>query len=233
MSSSICVKAILIGSIGVVAETSDIQRRAYNTALRAAGLDWDWDVSTYKELLKHNGGKARLRRLRDQKEASLSDTELSDIHEMKTRIACEQIRRKGVSLRPGFRALIDLAKAAGVPVGFVTTTYRPNIDAIFDGSDPALREQDFAFITTTDDVTRTKPDPEVYRLALDRLGLSPDNVLAIEDSETSLAAAKAAGLTCLATPGAFTADQDFSRADWHADTIDAFLAAQPLMFETA
>ncbi len=37
-------KAILLGSIGVVAETSDIQRRAYNTAFKEAGLDWVWEV---------------------------------------------------------------------------------------------------------------------------------------------------------------------------------------------
>ncbi|MEM8636840.1 MAG: haloacid dehalogenase, partial [Pseudomonadota bacterium] len=57
------IQNILIGSIGVLAETSDIQRRAYNQAFREAGLDWYWDKDTYKSLLLTSGGRKRLRRL--------------------------------------------------------------------------------------------------------------------------------------------------------------------------
>ena len=52
--------AVLFGSIGSIVESSDIQRRAYNQALREAGLSWEWDLDTYAELLTQAGGKERL-----------------------------------------------------------------------------------------------------------------------------------------------------------------------------
>ena len=41
------MKALLLGSIGVLAETSELQRRAYNTAFVAHGVDWHWNIATY------------------------------------------------------------------------------------------------------------------------------------------------------------------------------------------
>lgn len=54
------IKALLFGSIGVLAETSEIQRQAYNQALTEAGLGWQWDAATYRDLLTTVGGKNRL-----------------------------------------------------------------------------------------------------------------------------------------------------------------------------
>ncbi|MEM1086839.1 MAG: HAD-IA family hydrolase [Pseudomonadota bacterium] len=222
-------KAFLIGSIGVVAETSDIQRRAYNQALKEAGLDWHWDVERYKMLLQQNGGRDRLRRLSVEKDAGLSEEEVLKIHARKTDIACEEIMSKGVPLRPGVADLIDLAKTKGSKLAFVTTTYRQNIDAIAKGGRPSLDLTDFEVVMTTDDVKKTKPHPEVYIKALNALGLSAGDCLAIEDSETSLQSAKQAGIKTIVTPGLFTQQQDFSLADgryhtlsdWHAELMGA------------
>lgn len=51
-----------------------------------------------------------------------------------------------------------------------------------------------------DEVSAPKPDPAVYRLALDRLGLLPEDVIAVEDAPHGVAAAQAAGLRCVAIP---------------------------------
>jgi beta-phosphoglucomutase-like phosphatase (HAD superfamily) len=58
--------------------------------------------------------------------------------------------------------------------------------------------QHFEFIVAKEDVTAPKPDPEGYRLALAKLDLPPSEVVALEDSPTGLAAAKAAGLRVIA-----------------------------------
>jgi putative hydrolase of the HAD superfamily len=71
----------------------------------------------------------------------------------------------------------------------------------------------FDVIATGDEVAEPKPDPAVYRLALDRLGVSPDQAIAFEDSPHGVAAAKAAGLRCVAIPN-FHADRaKFAAAD--------------------
>ena len=57
------MKALLLGSIGVLAETSELQRRAYNTAFVAHGVDWHWNIATYCRHLATPGGQNRLRQL--------------------------------------------------------------------------------------------------------------------------------------------------------------------------
>ena len=52
-------KAILFGSIGVLTETSELQRRAYNMALKLNDIKYTWNIGTYCELLKKPGGKKR------------------------------------------------------------------------------------------------------------------------------------------------------------------------------
>ena len=58
------MKALLLGSIGVLAETSELQRRAYNTAFVAHGIDWHWNIATYCRHLDTPGGQNRLQQSR-------------------------------------------------------------------------------------------------------------------------------------------------------------------------
>ncbi len=211
-------KAILLGSIGVLAETSDIQRRAYNAALREFGVDWNWDPDTYRELLKEAGGQQRLKRLSDENGNILTDGTIRNIHRRKTEIACDEVRA-GIDLRTGVADLVQEASQLGIQIALVTSTYRPNIDAIVYGSGGALPINAFATVLTRDDVEAGKPAPDVYLAALQRLGIGADDVVAIEDSEASVASARAAGIHTIATPGEFTRGQDFSNANRVLDSL--------------
>jgi HAD superfamily hydrolase (TIGR01509 family) len=71
----------------------------------------------------------------------------------------------------------------------------------------------FDIITCGSDVTRNKPFPDVYLEAVKRLGLEPEECLALEDTQYGLQAAKDARLSCFAIPHQFSKGQDFSRAD--------------------
>jgi HAD superfamily hydrolase (TIGR01509 family) len=68
-------------------------------------------------------------------------------------------------------------------------------------------------IRTREDVARTKPAPDLYLAAVKALGVAPREAVAFEDSRNGIAAAKAAGLLCVAVPNALTAGMDLSRAD--------------------
>jgi HAD superfamily hydrolase (TIGR01509 family) len=91
------------------------------------------------------------------------------------------------------RALISLAESVrpGMKTALVTTASAESVRAI-------MRQFDFDhvfdLVITGDDVTRHKPDPEAYRLALARLGLEPHECLAFEDSDVGAASASAAGI---------------------------------------
>lgn len=71
----------------------------------------------------------------------------------------------------------------------------------------------FEFALTRVDYVRSKPDPEPYRLAVERMQLPPERCLVIEDSERGLRSAKAAGLTCWMIPSALTRGCLFAGAD--------------------
>ena len=207
--------ALLFGSIGSVVETSDIQRRAYNQALQEAGLDWVWDRDTYAELLTQSGGKERLTMLAAATNSDLTVEQIEQIHARKTEIACDEVMRTQVSLRPGVAELIVLGKERGMKLAFVTTTYQPNVDAIFEAAGAAMSRDDFASIVARTDVAHGKPAPDAYLFALQQLGVEPAEALAIEDTANSVMAAKRAGIAVVATPGELSAGQDF----WQADAV--------------
>ena len=207
--------ALMFGSIGVLVETSDLQRRAYNQAMREAGLDWQWDEETYADLLTQTGGKERLAHLAAATGANLSQDAIDGIHARKTEIAGALMALEGVALRPGVATLAWLAKGRGMKLAFVTTTYQSNIDAVFAAAGDALSPQDFDHIASRDHVARGKPAPDAYLAALEALSVAPQDALAIEDTAISVMAAKRAGIEVVATPGAITANQDF----WQADLV--------------
>ena len=68
-------------------------------------------------------------------------------------------------------------------------------------------------VRTSDDVQRTKPAPDLYLAAVEALGVAPREAIAFEDSMNGIAAAKAAGLRCVAVPNALTSGMDLSQAD--------------------
>lgn len=209
----------MFGSIGAVMETSDVQRRAYNQALKEAGLNWEWSRETYTDLLNQSGGKERLSMLASATSVKLSEEQINAIHARKTQLACNELSAHHTRLRPGVTELFNYAKSHNMKLAFVTTTYRPNIDAIFRSANGALSAADFDYIGTRDNVEQGKPSPESYLTALKHLDASPDDVLVIEDTAASVMSAKRAGLQVIATPGELSGGQDLWQADLVCDSL--------------
>ena len=134
--------ALIFGLIGTVMETSDVQRRAYNQALKEAGLNWVWTREIYAELLSQSGGQERLAMLASATGVNLSAQQIEAIHARKTELACQELMSHQTQPRPGVSELIKWAKARQMKLAFVTTTYQPNIDAIFKSGGNALSESD-------------------------------------------------------------------------------------------
>jgi HAD superfamily hydrolase (TIGR01509 family) len=100
-----------------------------------------------------------------------------------------------VVVRPGVRELLAEVAAAGIPSALVTGSQRLFTEAVLAGT--GFR---FAVTVTADDVARTKPDPEPYRLAAKLLDADPDNCVALEDSPNGVASATEAGCRVVAVP---------------------------------
>ena len=204
---------LFLGSIGVLAETSDIQRRAYNAALAEAGVPWAWNPDTYRSLLGMSGGQDRLRMLADATNTELDDATIISIHGRKTEIACAEVVATPVGLRPGVAEVVAHALDNGVRLGLVTTTYMPNIEAIAEAAGDALPLDRFDVVVSRDDVARGKPAPDAYLRALEITGADPATTVAIEDTAASALAAQGAGLRTIVVPGRLTDDQVIVGAD--------------------
>lgn len=210
------LKALLFGAIGTLAETSDMQRRAFNRAFEEGGLDWQWDEALYQKLLEVSGGKNRVRHYSQEHDAdneNLSEDKITALHSRKTEIYNEMLAQGELSLRPGVARLIGEAKSQGVKLGLASATSPDNINAIADAAGDALSLEDFDVVMNADKVKEGKPAPDVYKICLKDLGVDAADAAAIEDTAISVQAAKNAGLVCVATPGKYTSAQDFSHAD--------------------
>ncbi|MDJ1017574.1 MAG: HAD family hydrolase [Paracoccaceae bacterium] len=206
------LEALIFDVDGTLAETEEAHRQAFNETFAAHGLDWHWTVSDYRDLLKVTGGKERMRHHRGRISATdPDDLTIAALHADKT-WRYGDILARGLDLRPGVARMIDAAREAGLRVAVATTTNRPNVDALAKACFGRPADAVFDVIAAGDEVARKKPAPDVYRLALERLGLTPQSCIAFEDSRNGLLSAQGAGLRVIVTPSRFTDHEVFDGA---------------------
>ena len=103
------------------------------------------------------------------------------------------IATRGVPFMPGADTLIEALYAAGYPLALVTADDLDNVLADFQRCPQPELLQRFSVVITADDVANTKPDPEPYQRAAAYLGVAPEAMLVLEDSDVGAQAALAAG----------------------------------------
>lgn len=118
--------------------------------------------------------------------------------------------QKGIQPKEGVEQLVELLHENSIPIAIGTSsttadTKRKLTDAgIF---------HNFETLVTHDDVTKHKPDPNVYLTAAEKLHIQPSQCIVIEDAPSGIEAAQRAGMKCIAVTAPYTTDQDLSEAD--------------------
>ena len=208
-------QALIFDVDGTLAETEEAHRRAFNETFGDFGLDWHWSRAVYADLLKITGGKERIRHFishyRPDDAERVRDI-VGQLHQEKTARYVRNMGGGGVRLRPGVERLIREAAAAGMRLAIATTTSLPNVKILLDEALGAGATGLFEVIAAGDMVAAKKPAPDVYLLALERLGLPAEACLAIEDSYNGVMAARRAGITTLATTSDYTRLEDLRYA---------------------
>ena len=192
-------KALLLGSIGVLTETSELQRQAYNQALKANDIHYRWNTGTYCKLLQEPGGKKRLSSFDG---GILSTEKITKIHNDKQEIF-ETLVKNGIEPRPGCLDAIKKCKKLGLKLGFITTTTPKTIAVIKEGLTNYINFDDFDLITSDECVNLQKPNQEAYEYALRKLEISASEAVAVEDTKSNQSAASLCGIDCYLFPGEF------------------------------
>lgn len=201
--------AVLFGSISTIADTSELQRQAFNEAFRMHGLDWHWNRDEYRGMLATSGGQSRVSAYA---QARGQEVDAPAVHLTKSEVFRKSLRESSLNVRPGVLETIKDAKANGYKVGFVTTTSAENVASLFAALSPHAQLTDFDVVVDASTVDQPKPDGAAYTYALDRLGEEAGSCVAIEDNVGGVEAATAAGVQCVALPNANTAGHDFGAA---------------------
>lgn len=210
--------AILFGSISTVADTSELQRDAFNKAFAAHGLNWVWDQDLYRSMLADSGGQSRVAQYAE----SVGETvDAKAVHQTKSEIFRESLAIAEVTPRAGVVDAIKYAQANSWQIGLVTTTAGENVSALLSALSPAVASQDFDVIVDSSVVEQPKPDKAAYVHALQQISVEPGACVAIEDNVDGVASAVAAGVACVAFPNQNTSEQDFAAAALRVDRLDA------------
>ena len=194
------LKAVLFGSIGTVAESSEIHRRSYNLAFKRLNIDCYWNVANYCEMLKVPGGKDRIRNFTIP---NIAEDLVDKIHNLKEEIYAELIEQEDIS-RIEFVEVFHHSKASDLKVGLITTTSETNIKSLSKALEDKVNFNDFDIITTSKDCLHPKPNPEIYQNALKKIGVSPCEAIAIEDTQVNLGASLAADINSILYPGEYS-----------------------------
>ena len=191
-------KAIIFGSIGTVLETSDIQRKSFNKAFKKFGLNWYWSKNEYKKLLKMSGGENRLSNYAKTKNIKINTLKLRNL---KTKFFNDYLKKNKLKPRAGVTNVIKFCKKNNIKLGFASSTSINNINSIFFALENTIKKKDFDFIGNSKLVSKKKPYPDIYKVALKKFDLSSKECLAIEDTEESMKSALSAKIICIAFPG--------------------------------
>ncbi len=213
--------ALIFDCDGVLADTErDGHRVAFNETFAEVGVPVQWSEEDYAEKLKIGGGKERMASLLTGEfvranglpaDADGQRELLADWHKRKTARYKAMVQAGRLPARTGIARIVNDALGADWTLAVASTSAEESVTAVLEhavGSANAASFQVFA----GDVVPAKKPDPAIYVLALERLGLEPQDALVIEDSRNGLLAAVAAGLRCVVTVSPYTTHEDMSEA---------------------
>ncbi len=140
----------------------------------------------------------------------LSPAEVERLGRRKEELYREMLRETGIAPLPGVREFLAALQTAGVPCAVGSSTERRNIDTIMGiiGFAPFFRT-----IVAADDVTRGKPDPQVFLLGAERIGVPPVRCAVFEDAFAGLEAARAGGMKAVGVATTHPAEKLRGHAD--------------------
>ncbi len=201
-------KAVIWDMDGVIADTAHYHLRAWQEALQKRGVNFTEE--TFREsfgqrndtiigkVLGQGVSPEEVKAISDEKEASF-----------------RQAIRQHIRALPGVIELMNSLARNGFSLALASAAPMENIRLLTEGLGI---DRLFQGIVSAEDVAEGKPNPQVFLLAAERLGVKPENCIVIEDAVAGVAAAKRAGMRCLAVTNTHPR-ASLAEADLIVDTL--------------
>jgi len=179
------IKAIIFDMDGVLIDAKDWHYEALNRALALFGFS----ISRYDHLVTFDGLPTSRKLEMLSVERGLPRSLHPFINEMKQHFTMEYVYTR---CKPKFIHQYALSRlnAEGYRLALASNSIRNTVDMMMEKAD---LDRYLEFKLSNQDVTKSKPDPEIYNVAIKRLGLSPDECLIAEDNQNGIKAAIASG----------------------------------------
>jgi HAD superfamily hydrolase (TIGR01509 family) len=215
------MKALIFDCDGVLADTERYGHLpAFNQMFREFDLPVQWSEEEYGIKLKIAGGKERMASILTPEfvakaglptDADAQKKMIADWHKRKSEIYKQLIREGRLPGRPGVARIVKEVHAASWKLAVASTSAEESVRGVLEyvvGNDLAGE----FLVLAGDIVPKKKPAPDIYLLTLEKLGISPEQSLVVEDSRNGMLAALAAGIRCVVTLSSYTWEEDMSGA---------------------
>ena len=204
------IKAIVFDFDGLILDTETFDYKAWQAIYRDHGVDLP--LSTWLPLV----GDANQNFDIDLRIAELTGkpVDRAELRKRHRSIYLEML--EGITPMPGVKDYLCAAKRLGIRLGIASGSRR---SWVLDRLDQIGLVDHFETIVCRDDVGSAKPDPASYLTAVSNLGVTVNQAFALEDSPPGVAAAKNAGLYCVAVPGPMTKNLSFHNADMRLESL--------------
>jgi HAD superfamily hydrolase (TIGR01509 family) len=213
-------EAVLFDFDGVIVDSEPVHFEAFRSVLQPLGIGFTW--REYVDAFMGFDDRDAFRELFRARGMALDDLRMARLVAEKSERFLAAVQA-GVRAYPGAVPLIRSLRAAGVPLGMCSGALRADILPVLEGLGVAAC---FPVIVSADDVRKSKPDPESYRLAFRKAALmhpsrisSPDRCLAVEDTPAGIEAAKGAGMMVLAVTNSYPREA-LSLADFTIGSLE-------------
>jgi len=208
------IHAVIFDLDGTIVDTEPLQQLAFNQLLEKNGIDYCISEAEYGRVFVGVSVRENAEWLIRRFGLPQTQDEIRDEHyALYLRLIADP---KNLSAMSGLMPLLANLRSRDIARGVATGSPRDHAEIVLRGLGI---ESHFRAVVTGSDISKPKPDPEIYLRALAALNVAAEDAIALEDSAAGIAAAKAAGLFAVAVPNRYTAQQDLSRADARVENL--------------
>ena len=199
------IKALVFDMDGLLLDTEAVYEKAW---IVAAGM---WNLQGIDEVHKSVYGFSEADTLMTLKKVYGKDFDAKGFWDLTTDIALDMMNESGVPEKAFAVETLSFLKQKSYPLAMASSSSRDLVSQLLE---KAGMLDLFDVIVCGDEIERAKPDPQIYISACKKLGLSPSECAAVEDSPNGILSAYNAGLKCIMIPDRLPASEEIKKYLW-------------------